>query len=136
MGCDIHLVVEKQVDGKWIAFNTMNFSYSINGKLHVPAARERNYKRFAAIAGVRGDGPKPKGLPEDISDTTKHLVDHWGPDGHSHTWLSLQEAVNIFEATEKEETYWLDTGHPAGFYFYVYEDGDPGEYRLIIWFDN
>lgn len=136
MGCDIHLVVEKQVDGEWIAFNTMNFSNSVDGTFNFPAARERNYKRFAAIAGVRGDGPKPKGLPEDISDTTKHLVDYWGPDGHSHTWLSLQEAVNIFLETETAELESLAIEYPESFYFDVFDDEEPGEYRLIIWFDN
>ena len=63
----------------------------------------RNYDLFAILADVRngygfagcdtGDGfvpiCKPKGLPEDLSPEVRGDADHWGWDGHSHSWHTL-----------------------------------------------
>lgn len=138
MGCDIHMVLERKVDGKWLGLH--DFPYG-SGKWR---ARDRNYRRFNEIAGVRGEGPAtPKGLPADISDLGRYVVAYWDGDGHSHTWLTLREAIPIFLATE----YWgegekrRDDEHakkwPASYFFDI-EDGeeDMDEYRLIIFFDN
>lgn len=56
MGCDIHCYIEFKEPGNngWNPFG---------GKTYVG----RNYAMFAALAGVRGDGPPAKGLPEDIA---------------------------------------------------------------------
>ena len=74
MGADIHGVVEKRVrlDGvdKWVAVSFLR--YPDKGK-------ERNYTRFAALAGVRGDGPRPKGAPGDMSESGRlHLLEDEG----------------------------------------------------------
>lgn len=133
MGCDIHMVLERKVNDKWLGLH--DFPYGSGGW----KARDRNYQRFNAIAGVRGDGPMlPRGLPSDISDLGKFIVDDYGSDGHSHTYLSLREALPIFLATE----YWAPNNerehaekYTASYFFDVEED-EVDEHRLIIYFDN
>jgi hypothetical protein len=94
MGCDIHLYVERQgSDGAWSPvedpFDT------------------RNYRLFAALAGVRngvgfagcdlGDPIEPiadrRGLPDDVSESVKAASDEWDIDGHSHSWLTAGELM-------------------------------------------
>lgn len=148
MGCDIHLVVEKANADGWHLFDTVhpNFSqpYGATGK-------KRNYQRFAALAGVRGEGPEPKGLPPDLSIGAKMHHDPWGADAHSETWYPLVTACLIFANTD-----WLDTAedraerntelneaekhlvHWSYRYFGidVYRLKECEDYRVIMWFDN
>ncbi len=141
MGCDIHMVVERFVNEKWIAVRLFDgFECRFKGDWDMPVARSRNYERFAALAGVRGDGSEPRGLPGDLSDTAKHLIEKWGEDGHSHSWLPLDEAVSVFLATEwkpEERLSDFDRKCPA-YYYFGYEDEVDGKWphRLIFWFDN
>jgi hypothetical protein len=144
MGCDIHGVVERRVRGKWVAVRVLQglhgtrWASSPYGYVS-DAARSRNYERFAALAGVRGAGPAPRGVPEDASETTAFLVEDYGADGHSHSWLPLAEAAEVFARTE----YWPDDlaedawprRYPASLFFDVDEDS-AAEHRLIFWFDN
>ena len=130
MGCDIHATVEKKVGDRWVMVNRLDFRSR-------PEAMQRNYKRFAALAGVRGDGPDPRGLPPDISESTKLYADEWKADGHSHSFLELNEAAKIFLDNE-----WPAKGisdyakkYPSEHYFSIHE-AKPGEYRLVFWFDN
>jgi hypothetical protein len=65
----------------------------------------RNYGLFAILAGVRnGRGfagvkigepttpiSEPRGIPEDASPAYREIAEHWGSDGHSHSWLTLAE---------------------------------------------
>lgn len=65
----------------------------------------RNYNLFSILADVRngygfagadtGDGfvpiATPRGVPKDASDFYKHEVKDYGVDGHSHSWVSLEE---------------------------------------------
>lgn len=138
MGADIHMVLEKRsAEGKWIATDTFRIHSSRDRNFAVPVAQDRNYKRFAALAGVRGPGPTPRGLPLDASETTNFLSDEYGEDGHSHSWLPLKEAVEVFVETE----YWRETDdvyakkYPSSFFFGV-EEETTDEYRLVFWFDN
>lgn len=117
MGCDIHDYVEIQVNGKWQKVGEVfdNYYYrpeekdiwkqKVDHPLDV-----RNYDAFAVLAGVRngrgfagaktGNGfrviANPKGLPADVTHAVQKEADDWGPDGHSHSWVSLAEleAVN------------------------------------------
>lgn len=76
----------------------------------------RNYDLFAILADVRngrgfagcdtGDGFKPivdpRGVPEDASEVYKKMVEEWGIDGHSHSWVTLDEikAYNWSQVTK------------------------------------
>lgn len=146
MGCDIHMVIERNIDGRWITWRTFGShnlpawqrqSSKSNYGCHV--ARDRNYRRFGKLAGVRGDGPVALGVPDDLSETARALIEHDGPDGHSHSWISLRHAAAIFAETEP----WLDSEdeeffgrkYPLSFFFDI-EDEEADDCRLVFWFDN
>lgn len=134
MGCDIHMVLERRVcDGKWVGVH--NFPYYRTIKWHnFPLATDRNYDRFSALAGVRGEGPEPRGVPDDASDLARLQIEEWGSDGHSHSWLPLKDAAAIFLSTERN----LDDHarkYPTEHFFNV-DPASADSYRLVFWFDN
>lgn len=132
MGCDIHGAIEKKVGDKWVMVTRL--------KNDLPSC-DRNYKRFTKLADVRseynGEGPKPKGFPVDVSDSTKLYSDEWGADGHSHSWLYLDDAIEIYKSTcpdwEKHSDY---TKKYPWNYFFDLDKEDGAEYRFVFWFDN
>jgi hypothetical protein len=141
MGCDIHGLVERKVNGKWICWRTLNPVHTSRPDEHgssfaSPAALSRNYERFAALAGVRGDGPDARGLPDDATDTATHLFET--EEGHTPSWLPLQEATDIFLATERYDLREFDRKYPAYYYFGVESesDGPLSDFRLVFWFDS
>lgn len=93
MGCDIHAVVEVKInphnmEGWWINA----------GEIHI----NRDYRLFAKLAGVRNEHPwlqepiaEPRGIPTDASGGVDALVEAWGHDGHSHSWVTVGELVGI-----------------------------------------
>ena len=130
MGCDIHGWVEAKIGDKWVAITEL---YSDG----------RNYERFAALAGVRGDGPEPKGIPDDISDTVKYWIDFWSGDGHSHTWFPIKEAAKIFLNTKGRSPTENEIMYPFETIFNIDVDALKQNFgvskkniRLVIWFDN
>lgn len=120
MGADIHGWVEKRIGDRFVAVREL---YG-DGEL-------RNYERFAKLAGVRGDGPVPRGLPPDISETVAYHAKNWEMDGHSFSWLPLDEAFEIFKSTATptpyERGYWD--------FFHIERHEEPNS-RLVFWFDN
>ena len=153
MGCDIHVILEEQdIDGTWIAINTFKSHdrapWTVGKNVtsldlwSSPIVRDRNYDRFAKLADVRSyetAGPKPRGLPKDVSQTTQFLVDKWDVDGHSHSWLPLKEAVKIWVETEHNALCdkWF-AKCPEYHYFGVRSLTEEGfdRYRVVFWFDN
>ena len=140
MGCDIHLVLERKTDAGWVGLNSFEMHHDRNAEYSFPIAGDRNYGRFAALAGVRGDGPQAIGLPDDISALTAELVREWDGDGHSHSWMPLKSAAKIFAETE---SFGAKRGErdPIEYYFGVYFDGGRSatsveDYRIVFWFDN
>lgn len=145
MGCDIHIVLERRTADGWLGVDSFR-SFEMYGRKEgdfnyaYPPARDRNYGRFAKLAGVRGDGPEPRGMPEDASALARHMANEWGLDGHSHSWLPLAEALAVWTATQ----YWPDwerldsykRQYPAAFFFGVEDSDDIAAYRLVFWFDN
>lgn len=143
MGCDIHLVLERKIGGEWVGldpFKGHHRAWVQKGDIDwsSPVATSRNYTRFARLAGVRGDGPPPRGVPDDASSLTVYLVKEWGDDGHSHSWIGLKEACVIWAETRgdsRKDKY--PEEHPASYFFEV--EDDPKEFdqfRLVFWFDN
>jgi len=139
MGCDIHGVVEQRIKDRWVTIRTLHYPTPI---------LERNYLRFAELAGVRGDGPAPLGLPEDVSETAKALSDAWDSDGHSHSYMPLKDAAKIAVATHR----WpdadrcrryddLDRERVEKFRYWYFFRVEPieatlADYRFVFWFDN
>lgn len=126
MGCDIHGWVEEKVGGKWVAVCELT-----------DAGKARNYRRFAALAGVRGDGPAPNGIPEDVSDTVRYWIDYWGNDWHSHSWLPMWIALKAWAAPRYPEC-GDTTPHPDPLYefFGLCDMNEEAERRVVFWFDN
>lgn len=141
MGCDIHMVLERKSSDGWVGLHNFQGCRGRDGRSAYPVATERNYRLFAALAGVRGEGPAPKGLPEDMSLLTKHLSSDWDGDGHSHSWIGLPEAVVEFNQRRYPEGETpVDPGsyrdkYPSSYWFDVESDDVP-EHRLVFWFDN
>ena len=144
MGCDIHMVLERRIGDRWLGVNSFSGHHSRWVKpgeydWYSPVATSRNYERFAALAGVRGEGPPPRGLPSDISELAALLSDEYGADGHSHSWMPLVDAVPLFLRThwqgepDKESLAWK---YPASYFFNVESAENLGDYRLVFWFDN
>ena len=123
MGCDIHGWIERRIEGKWVAWKELK-------------DRQRNYSRFTELASVRGESQnKPIGLPLDISETAKAHSDHDGADGHSHSWMPLRDAFEIFKNhgfRDPAEYY----SEYSAFGIDINDDSEWLQYRLVFWFDN
>lgn len=156
MGCDIHMVVERKWEGRWVGLHAVpymrtyerdNASAPLSVSFHGWDIKNRNYGFFAKLAGVRGEGPEPKGVPDDASDLTLMEIDSWGQDGHSHSWCMVQEFYDLF----RESNEWLvvDTLVEGSARISIddllgvsYSDlaeeekGVADNYRVVFWFDN
>ena len=126
MGCDIHICTETKINDKWVMVRYLDYR---------DKATNRDYRRFAALAGVRGLGPEPRGLP-DIGDSTRYWVDFWGVDGHSHSWLSMDDACQIFLQTSGVVDEYAQK-YPQDDFFNVPEErSNLDDWRIVFWFDN
>jgi len=112
MGCDIHMVLEKNFQGKWVGLHAYPYlsksavrlygeKYKVEDKLHIGGvvATSRNYRLFAALASVRGESPfghEPLGLPADVSELAGLMSDEYGVDGHSHSYILLPEFLRCY----------------------------------------
>lgn len=107
-----------------------------------PAMKSRNYDFFAKLAGVRGEGPDPKGFPEDASELARMMTDPDSADDHSHSYDTLEDFVRTYLLTAGDEVVastivdQLRGGnglitHTAGVW-----DNDLHLYRVVYWFDN
>lgn len=87
---------------------------------HVPIYSDRDYLLFTRLCGVReyslirtiqlcahGEefsyqetkkASEPKGIPDDCSKITKGIIERWGSDGHSHSYLTLKEIIDYIDS--------------------------------------
>lgn len=122
MGCDIHLFVECKQKNIWKT-NTKILVYDW-----------RNYVLFALLANVRnGDHnfkpiSNPRGLPKDVTQKVQAQAVSWGADGHSHSFLTLQEILNYNwgkkyfcsgDISPKEYLIFKSRGKPENWYGFV-----------------
>lgn len=134
------MVVERKVGADWIAIHIPEpwhdrMCCRVCQDFVLPLCRDQNYRRFGALAGVRADGPAPRGVPDDVSQTARHLIDKAGEGGHSHSWLPLQEAAAIFLGTEHHQVSDFLRKFPCAVYFNVEDEIEPfDECRLVFWF--
>jgi len=114
MGCDIHLFVEAK-GGKrddWsLVKRTIHVAtdYQEERVFRVGWGEGRNYDVFAMLANVRngrgfagidlGDGftpiDTPRGIPSDTSIDYLDETESYGMDGHSHSYFSLRELLDL-----------------------------------------
>ena len=111
MGCDIHLYVEvRGPDKVWGSYEEWVDKYG-EGRFDVPYEKQvytgRSYDLFSILANVRngygfggvdtGEGfvpiSEPRGLPDDVSFEVQRCADDWEADGHSHSYLTVQELM-------------------------------------------
>lgn len=94
-------------------------------------ATGRDYQLFGLLAGVRSAGPDPRGLPDDVSAMIKAAADRDGSDGHSHSWISLEDFRNLIVAQTRypitaSEDAFMELDYPGG-----YKDHPP-DYTTLI----
>ena len=132
MGANIHTMLEKEIDGEWVL-------------VHVPhwntGARRANYTRFAKLAGVRGDGPVPKGTPSDISKGTQYRLSKWGSDAHNTSYDTLVRFLDVCKETERDSTWDYSSYKTSDFcehYLGIGFDNDEcvDDFRVVYWFDS
>jgi hypothetical protein len=118
MGCDIHLYIEtldssgnatvvpgpledcEKCDGTKVdELGQQCPECKGTGKYHDQHYGPRNYVLFSALAGARGGKNNaltiqaPRGMPAGVCQEIQAAADHWGEDGHSHTWYMLDELL-------------------------------------------
>lgn len=114
MGCDIHMFVERKIDGTWTSAleRTRNEYYDRypeeEREWQLPDFYDgRSYDLFSILANVRngygfagvptGEGFRPiampRGLPADVSPEVKEESDRWNGDGHSHSYFTVAELL-------------------------------------------
>jgi hypothetical protein len=146
MGADIHMVLEQRFEDRWVGLHDYPYinKTAVESDSGTPLSRyffwkatNRNYKLFAAIAGVRGEGPDPKGVPDDASDLAHLAIESYGGDGHSHTWLSEEEAIRTWAPYVLKDGDWVapERRQKVGDYLGM-DDVGRDQYRLVIFFDN
>lgn len=165
MGCDIHLVLETAEAGPGDTFGPWTYQHDYPYiptralRLAEGAApntgpiswriRGRDYGFFSLLAGVRGHGPAPKGVPDDASQRTKELIEGWGSDGHSHTWYDADEFATIYGQLEHVRACYVaekmagslkrGDGSETSYEIWLLQCIGADAYdkhRVIIWFDN
>lgn len=142
MGCDIHAFIERR-QKTTIAHNVLRWEFVMSDRNLDSDWGGRNYARFARLAGVRGEGPAAKGLPEGLSDPVKSNYEEWGSDAHNESWTEFWEALTIWIETDYEVQYGSGPHRLAGvapevqswqMFGHVPEPGY--DYRIVYWFDN
>lgn len=151
MGCDIHVVVEQRHEGKWIGVHDCPPVRARGSNKEMTYAwheiGDRNYTRFGLLAGVRSDGPEPRGFPSDASDLASIRGRSWHGDGHSHSWTTAYELIPIMMETAGDKdratlaAYLLDSQRAAAEYVMhrwlaIDRSVDPEDVRIVYWFDN
>jgi hypothetical protein len=116
MGCDIHDYCEVYKDGKWVMESGFSGYYD-DTKISDHPYNGRNYVLFSLLADVRNSGritpiSIPRGVPKDASEAYKRAVNEYGCDGHSHSYLMLDELLSVdlnelidVQGVVSEETY-------------------------------
>ena len=121
MGCDIHMYLEKKVDGKWVSADPITKDkegwFEINREDRI--YHDRNYLLFSVLAGVREPLPgvwqkyEVKGFPDDADPLLCKVYEQWGEDAHTASHLTLKDLQAVdwtktgvilsFDVTERQK---------------------------------
>lgn len=100
----------------------------------------RNYYLYSILADVRNYGldrveplSEPRGVPDDVSDGYKYVVDRWQGASHSHSYFTLEELLNV-NWSQYELSYIQDFLEAIEKMKKV--DPDPKKVRAVFFFDN
>ena len=144
MGCDIHIHVERLVDGKWTYVTKPDCCPDNTNEWHVDDwYHGRCYTLFGMLAGVRDyefhPFVDPRGVPKDCSEQYRDVVEDWDTDGHTHSWYKLRE---LYDAHWEQSTDANGDPCPADGGFVeqtiplLEAVGKPDEVRMLFFFDN
>jgi len=137
MGCDIHLHTEIKVKGEWLHYGSPKI--------------DRDYNLFSRLANVRNPKDEhwvepisePRGLPEDVTKSTKLCSDYEDTDGHSHSWIDADEIEGLYQWYEEKEAFYFEVqfGYLFGNSWQIkrYREDKPEwleDVRFVFWFDN
>jgi hypothetical protein len=96
--------IEEVIEGKalterWVSADRWVYQED-NSWIHEEAYWSRNYYLFSILADVRNSGDVepisyPRGIPKDASTGYLYSVNRWDSDGHSHSYFTLEELLNI-----------------------------------------
>ena len=132
MGCDIHYIIEKKVEDKWIGvFTTAGLYWECH-----PEGKNRNYDFFGRLANVReydANHPDPKGIPDDISDLSRMCISEIGTDGHSHSYCTAGEFCDAFNKNKRKKG---QRPEHEILGIYIEEDVNINDLRVVFYFDN
>ena len=156
MGCDIHMFVEYQLapglpwqaDDHHINLEVEDWCgkcrsckkedyincphvYTRCQQVH---ATGRNYGLFGRLASVRGSSYRqPIGIPHDISPELAREADRIGVDGHSHSYMGLEDFKKvIYEEMDLKPTLRTDAFWHYGDPKYKDYGSRPPEYTTLI----
>lgn len=150
MGCDIHMTLERKIGDTWhcIWDGDVRPRVHANNEWESPVVLGRNYRFFGRLAGVRDEGPDPKGVPDDVSFVTQFMLDSWEQDAHSHSWDMLEDFCRKHRAESTEEeavglvkdrllgTDSEASKHAEWLFGLYFDEVSMNEYRVVYWFDN
>jgi hypothetical protein len=120
---------------RWVSADRWEFE---GGEWHLSwdLYGERNYQMFALLADVRNGGlidpiSEPRGIPDDASAGYLYKARQWDMDGHSHTYYTLQELLEV-----DWESYDFAEGFIEAINAMKEIDDDPNKVRCCMFFDN
>jgi len=151
MGCDIHLYIERKVNGNWLSCNTWVQKLDEKNRIFFTAIDKfsyRNYKLFAALCGVRNNKSynitplaNLKGMPNDVSEIVYQAYDRWKDEYHSISYLSIYELDPLFGKGDVFPEFFaqimdkIDRISMSEFNI-IDEDHRVEDVRIVFWFDN
>ena len=133
--------IEEVIEGKalterWVSAD--KWELTDDGWSHEEAYWSRNYYLFSILADVRNSGDAepisyPRGVPKDASSAYSYMVKRWDSDGHSHSYFTLEELLDV-DWDQYDKEYLED-------FLKVVEDlksidEDPNKVRICFFFDN
>lgn len=131
------IIDDRPVEERWVSADEWEF---VDGYWDVPYSKEfyngRNYYLFSILAGVRGDEQPiayPRGIPEDCSSGYSYVTKQWSGDGHSHSYFTLKELLEVdWNFYQKEYlSEFMETIEKMKSI-----DNDPSKVRCVFFFDN
>lgn len=103
------IIEGRPVEERWVSADEREFQ---DGYWAVPYSQEfyngRNYYLFSILADVRNDGSVepidyPRGITEDCSSGYAYMTKQWYGDGHSHSYFTLKELLEVdWDSYQKE----------------------------------
>lgn len=129
----------RPVEERWVSADDWEFE---DGYWNVPYSKKfyngRNYYLFSILADVRNDGTidpisYTKGIPKDSSFGYAYETKKWEGDGHSHSYFTLKELLEVdWSSYDKEYlSEFMETIEKMKSI-----DDNPEKVRCCFFFDN